>query len=35
VTFEVGVSCLDGGALFRHSPSTDVWFGYASLELRY
>jgi hypothetical protein len=35
VTFEVGVSCLDGGALFRPSASTDVWFGYASLEVRY
>lgn len=35
LALELGVSCLDGGALFRHQPSTDVWFGYAMLELRY
>ena len=35
VTFELGVSWLDGGALFRPNANRNVVFGYASVEVRY
>lgn len=35
VSLELGYAFLDGGALFRASPSQDVHWGYAMLELKY
>ena len=35
VTLEAGFAWLDGGSLYRHSPSRDLQWGYASIELKY
>jgi hypothetical protein len=35
LTLELGMSWLDGGALFRPSASSNLTFAYASIEVKY